>query len=295
MGQIEDLRLFTLVVEHRGISKAADRLNIAKSAVSRRLNLMEERYAAKLIDRAPGRWEVTEVGRELYQRATRAVNDIEEIEADFKSTHADISGPLTISVPREFGISFLSQVLIDFKTKYPEIQLSADFDDRIIDLDRENYDFAVRVTPKVDEKLLVEKVGVVRHYLCASPNYLKENNAPKTLDDLQAHRLLHFGTAKRGIWRFKHADQKKEEVLEFSPALNSNSGQFLFNATVQGQGIANLPDFILGNAFETGQLIKLLPQYQIADYFICLLRSENRRINRRMRMFSQEIIAACNH
>ena len=136
---------------------------------------------------------------------------------------------------------------------------------------------------------------MVRHYLCASPNYLKENNAPKTLDDLKGHRLLHFGTAKRGTWRFKHADQKKEEMLEFSPALNSNSGQFLFNATVQGQGIANLPDFILGNAFETGQLVALLPQYQIADYFICLLRSENRRINRRMRMFSQEIIAACNH
>ena len=183
MGQIEDLRLFTLVVEHRGISKAADRLNIAKSAVSRRLSLLEDRYAAKLIDRAPGRWEVTEFGQELYQRATRAVNDIEEIEADFKRTHADISGPLTISVPREFGISFLSQVLIGFKNKYPEIQLTADFDDRIIDLDRENYDFAVRVTPKVDEKLLVEKVGVVRHYLCASPNYLKENNAQKALDD----------------------------------------------------------------------------------------------------------------
>jgi len=84
-------------------------------------------------------------------------------------------------------------------------------------------------------------------------------------------------------------------VLEFSPALNSNSGQFLFNATVQGQGIANLPDFILGTAFETGQLVALLPQNQIADYFICLLLSENRRINRRMRMFSQEIIAAYNH
>ena len=141
--------------------------------------------------------------------------EFKEIEADFKSTHADISGPLTISVPREFGISFLSQVLIGFKNKYPEIQLTADFDDRIIDLDRENYDFAVRVTPKVNEKLLVEKVGVVRHYLCASPNYLKENNAPKTLDDLKGHRLLHFGTAKRGTWRFKHADQKKEEMLEF--------------------------------------------------------------------------------
>lgn len=292
---MEDLRLFTFVVENRGISKAADKLNIAKSAVSRRLNLLEERYSAKLIDRAPGRWDVTEVGRELYQRATRTVNDFEEIEADFKSTHTDISGPLAISVPREFGISFLSKVFTDFKSKYPEIQLTADFDDRIIDLDRDNYDFAVRITPNVDKKLILEKIGVVRHYLCASPNYLKENHTPKTLGDLQAHSLLHFGTAKRGMWSFKHADRKKEEVFEFSPALNSNSGQFLFNATVQGQGIANLPDFILGNAFETGQLVAVLPQYQIADYSICLLRSEHRRMNRRMCLFSTEIKVACSH
>ena len=112
MGKVEDLHLFTMVVEHRGIANAAARLNIAKSAVSRRLSLLEDRYSTRLIDRTPGRWEVTETGRELYQRATRAVNDFKEIETDFKSTHADISGPLTISVPREFGFLFLSRCRI---------------------------------------------------------------------------------------------------------------------------------------------------------------------------------------
>jgi len=107
MGQMEDLRLFTVIVENHSISKAADRLNIAKSAVSRRLHLLEDRYSAKLIDRAPGRWNVTETGRELYQRALRAVHDFEEIETDFSSTHAAISGPLSVSLPREFGISIL--------------------------------------------------------------------------------------------------------------------------------------------------------------------------------------------
>ena len=113
MGKVEDLHLFTMVVEHRGIANAAARLNIAKSAVSRRLSLLEDRYSTRLIDRTPGRWEVTETGRELYQRATRAVNDFKEIETDFKSSHADISGPLTSSVPREFGFLFLSRLLVN--------------------------------------------------------------------------------------------------------------------------------------------------------------------------------------
>lgn len=103
----------------------------------------------------------------------------------------------------------------DFKSKYPEIQLTADFDSRIIDLDRDNYDFAVRITPNIDKKLILEKIGVLGHYLCASPNYLKENHTPKTLDDLPAHSLLYFRAAKRRIWIFKHADRKKRVFLSF--------------------------------------------------------------------------------
>ena len=181
MGKVEDLHLFTMVVEHRGIANAAARLNIAKSAVSRRLSLLEDRYSTRLIDRTPGRWEVTETGRELFQRASRAVHDFQEIETDFKSTHSDITGPLTISVPREFGISFLSRLLVTFNEKYPEIQLTADFDDRVIDLERENYDFAIRITPDIDKQLISEKIGTVRHKLCAAPCYLEKYGQPTQL------------------------------------------------------------------------------------------------------------------
>lgn len=295
MGQMEDLRLFTFVVDNRGISKAADKLNIAKSAVSRRLNLLEERFGATLIDRSPGRWEVTEIGRELYQRASRAVNDFEEIEADFKSAHSDISGPLAISVPRDFGISFLGDVLVGFKRKYPEIHLTVDFDDRLIDLDRDNYDFAIRITPNIDAKLVIEKIGVVKHHLCAAPRYFDNASTPLQLSDLKGQKLLHFGTAKRGMWAFLSEDNKRPVFFEFSPTLNSNSGQFLLEAALLGQGIANLPDFILGDTLEKGELITLLPEFRVADYFICLIRSEHRRLNRRMRLFSQEIKSACKH
>ena len=293
MGKVEDLHLFTMVVEHRGIANAAARLNIAKSAVSRRLSLLEDRYSTRLIDRTPGRWEVTETGRELYQRATRAVNDFKEIETDFKSTHADISGPLTISVPREFGFLFLSRLLVKFNNKYPEIQLTADFDDRVIDLERENYDFAIRITPDIDKKLISEKIGTVRHQLCAAPSYLEKYGQPTQLKDLREHRLLHFGTAKRGTWALASSESKKTSNIDFNPSLNSNSGQFLFEATLQGQGIANLPDFIFGDTLETGKLIHVLPQYETSEFSIYLVHSEQRQLNRRMRLFTAEIKKAC--
>lgn len=202
MGQIEDLRLFVLVVENGSISKAADKLRIAKSAVSRRLSLLEARYGKKLIDRAPGVWGVTETGRELYQRATRVVGDVDEIEGDFVNASADLTGPLSISVPREFGIAYLKDALIAFKERHPEIQLTVDFDDRTVDLTRENYDFAIRIRPEAKSDLSEVRIGTVRHGIYASQTYLDVHSEPRGVNDLHQHQLLYFGTARRAVWDF---------------------------------------------------------------------------------------------
>ena len=292
MGQIEDLRLFALVVDSGSISKAADKLRIAKSAVSRRLSLLEERYDTRLIDRIPGVWEVTETGLELYQRATRVVGDVDEIEDDFANTSADLSGPLYISVPRDFGIAFLNDVLIEFKSRHPEIQLAVDFDDRTVDLDRENYDFTVRITPELDGGVSGVQIGTVQHRLFASPEYLRAHSDPQSFEDLHKHPLLHFRTAHRAVWDFVDA-KGKPQSFEFQPFLNSNSGVFLLEATLKGLGIARLPDFVASEAQTAGRLVPVLSGMTIPDLGIYLVHAENRRLNRRMRLFSEEMKRAC--
>ncbi len=294
MGQIEDLRLFALVVENRSLTRAAERLHIAKSAVSRRLNLLEARFGSCLIDRGPGVWELTPTGLELYQRAVRVVNDVDDIESDFVDATHHLAGPLTISVPRDFGIAFLNPALITFKTRYPDIQLTADFDDRTVDLSRENYDFAIRITPKIDAGVVAKKIGVSEHQLCASPAYLDTNGAPEMLEDLLKHPLLYFGTARRAKWEFV-SDNGKPESITFQPSLNSNSGDFLLKAAEQSLGIARLPDFLSEKAFASGSLVPILPQIAVRQWGIYLLHAEDRRLNRRMRLFAEEIEAACLH
>ena len=293
MGQIEDLRTFTVIVDKKSISKAAETLNIAKSAVSRRLTLLEERFSTKLINRKPGQWNITDIGQELYDRATRVVSSFEEIESDFTSSHANKSGPLTVSIPLDFGISYLLDTLLDFKDENPEIQLTANFDDRLIDLEKDNYDFAIRITPATQDNLIVKKIGVVRHQLCASPEYLEKHGTPKSLEDLQFHKLLYFGAAKRGSWKLISQTTKNQELVEFAPSLNSNSGKFLLDAALSVQGIANLPDFILQDRITSNKLIPVLPLYRFPDFFIYLAHSEKRRMNRRMRLFSEKIESIC--
>jgi len=292
LGQIEDLRLFVLIVESGSISKASDTLRIAKSAVSRRLSLLEERYGTRLIDRVPGVWEVTETGHELYQRATRVVGDVDEIEGDFVNTSADLTGPLSLSVPRDFGIAFLNNVLIAFKERHPEIQLAVDFDDRTVDLARENYDFSIRITSELEDGVSGVRIGTVQHRLFASPEYIQAHSDPRCLEYLRQHPLLHFRTARRAVWDFVN-DKGKLQSFEFQPFLNSNSGVFLLEATLKGLGIARLPDFVASDAQAAGRLVPVLSGMTFPDLGIYLVHAENRRLNRRMRLFSEEMKRAC--
>ncbi len=291
MGKIEDLRLFVTIVESRGISRAADNLRIAKSAVSRRLTLLEERYGTRLIDRTPGVWTLTAPGRELFQRAVRVLGEMDEIESDFTDSPRRTAGPLSVSVPREFGLSFLNTHLIDFKLKHPEVVLTVDFDDRKVDLARENYDFAIRISADNEIGGAATKIGAMRHLLLASPAYVSANAAPQSLEALHQHRLLYFGSARRATWDFISAAGKPAS-FEFQPFLNSNSGVFLLEATCRGMGIARLPDFVAGDAVAAGDLVPVLPNIRVAEWSIYLVHAENRTFNRRMRLFAEEVTGA---
>ena len=288
MGQMEDLKLYVQVVEQGSISKAASILRIAKSAVSRRISILEERYSSVLIDRTPGNWEITKVGLDLYQRSRALVAEFEEVNEDFTSLHAQISGPLNISIPRDFGLNYLRQKLFEFQGKYPNIKLSIDFDDRFVDLETENYDFAIRITAQADTKYISKRIGAIRRYLCASPKYLSLNGTPQNLEDLQAHSLLHYGSTKRGNWTFQTSD-RKEKSIKFSPTISSNSGEFLGEAALNNIGISMLPDFIADKYIDKGQLKTILPQYSLSPYEIYLTHLGSRRLNRRMQAFSSAL------
>ena len=291
MGQIEDLRLFVTVVENGGIAKASDQMNIAKSAVSRRLAQLEDRYGVRLVNRQPRVWEVTPAGQELYQRALRMVADAEELDSDFSPARQSLTGPLAISVPREFGHLHLGPVLTEFIAGHPEIDLTVDFDDRLVDLDRENYDLAVRITQGELPGPNNRRIGAARYGLYASRAYAERHGLPETLKDLPDHPLLHHGAARRAEWRFFCAG--KPTVIEFSPALNSNSGRFLLDAVMEGFGIARLPDFILAGAARDTDLVQVLPEIGIPGLGVFVAHSANRRITRRMRALIEVLEGSC--
>ncbi len=294
MGQIEDLRLLVVIVDCGSISKAAAQLRIAKSAVSRRLGLLEDRFGTVLINRQPGMWRITDTGKELYQRAVGVVGDVDEITADFAQTSQTIEGPLSISVPQEFGIVFLRRFLIEFSLRHKNIQLQIEFDNRPVNLARENYDFAIRVTLQMENDTNAKHIGETRHRLYASKSYLDENTAPTSAQELKNHPLLNYGGAKRAEWEFLD-DKGKPVIVAFKPVMSSNSGVYLADAARSGLGIVRLPDFVGQPACARGDLIEVLPDLKQAPLKIYLIHSEKRRLNRRMRIFAEEMTVECSN
>lgn len=291
MGQIEDLRLFVKIVDCGGIARAAEEMNIAKSAVSRRLAQLEDRYGVRLIDRQPRVWEITTAGQELYQRASAMVSDADDLDADFLHVGHTPKGPLSITVAREFGLTFLKPTLFRFAEDHPQIDLLIDFDDRTVDLEAENYDLAVRVTATELKGLNCHRIGTTRHGLFASRTYAEANGLPTTLEQLTDHPLLHYGGARRATWEFEEEGRKR--IVTFRPALRSNYGSFLVDAVLRDVGIIRLPLFVVREQASAGRLIPVLDHLRHKDYGIYVVHSAKRRLNKRMRMLMEALEQAC--
>lgn len=291
MGQVEDLKLFVTVADEGSIARAAEVLGVAKSAVSRRLSQLEDRYDVRLIDRKPGTWEITQAGQELYQRAAPMVADASDLDADFMHISRSLNGPLRVSVPREFGMSFLRPTLYDFVRDYPEIDLTVDFDDRTVDLESENYDLAIRITSGGLDGLNAQRLASTRHGLYASPGYLGRAGIPEIPADLKGHTLLNYGAGRRAVWEFEFKGRKSK--VEFKPGLGSNAGAFLVDAALDDLGIIRMPDFVVAEALSANALVQLLPDAVFQEYGVFLVSSSKRRINKRMRVFMTSLEARC--
>lgn len=291
MGQIEDLKLFVNVVDEGSIARAAEALGIAKSAVSRRLSQLEERYDVRLIDRQPGTWGITQAGQELYQRAVPMVADASDLDADFMHTSRSLNGPLRVSVPREFGMSFLRPTLYEFIEDHPEIDVTVDFEDRTVDLESENYDLAIRITSGRLDGMNTIRLGSTRHGLYASPGYLLRAGTPNNPADLKSHTLLHYGGVRRAVWEFGFNGRKAK--VEFKPDLGSNAGAFLLDAALNDMGVIRLPDFVVAKAVSSKKLIPILPKAEFQKYGIFLVGSSKRRVNKRMRAFMTALEDYC--
>lgn len=259
MDRLTEMEAFVQVVDNGGFTEAARRLNLSKSAVSKHVAALEARLAVRLLNRTTRRVSPNELGLAYYDRARLVLAGAQEAERMVTAMQATPTGSLRISAPVSFGIRQLSGAIAGFLAAYPEVDVDMVFDDRFVELVAESYDLAIRIGVLEDSSFKARKLAETRRVLVASPGYLAAMGAPRTLDDLGAHKLLHYSNLATGnFWRLRGANGDERHV-RVGGRLTVNNGDSLMTAAAAGLGIALLPSFIIGDALDAGRLVEVLP------------------------------------
>lgn len=262
MNPFEELQSFNAVVETGSFTAAADRLGLAKSAISRRVTALEERLGVQLLRRTTRKLNLTDTGRDLYERSTRVLSDLEEIESVALQQHGEVSGMLRVALPLSFGVSQMCAPIAQFSQQHPRVRFDLDLNDRRIDLVQAGVDVAIRIGNLPDSSLVARKLFDVRTVICGSPDYFDKHGTPRTPDDLLDHNCLVYGNlADPAKWVCTDASGKRLRV-DVPRTLTATSGDFLCAAAIRGMGITMQPTFIVGTAIARGELLPVLTDYQ---------------------------------
>lgn len=285
MDRFEALENFVRVVETGSISGAAERRQVAKSAVSRRLTELEQHLGVQLFRRTTRRMDLTDTGRSLYERAVRLLADLQETELAVSSEHGALSGSLRVAAPLSFGLLHLTPAVNDFIRRHPDIRFDLDFNDRQVDILQESFDVAVRIADLPDSSLIARPIAPVRSVLAASPAYLEAHGTPADPQALVQHRcLVYTNLPEPGLWQYRDPQGRAGEV-RVSAALKANNGDFLHRAAVDGQGIVLQPLFICYRAIEAGELVPLLTDHEWQGVQAYAVYPQTRHLSQRVRAF----------
>lgn len=249
--KLDGIIAFVTVADCGSINEAARQLRLSKSTVSERLTELEHALGARLLSRNSRQFALTDDGLALLDRARRIVTETSEAREDLARRRGEISGPIRIAVPRAFGDLHLGPILYDFMDRYPDVTVTADFDDRISDLGS-SFDALVRIAPAELPKLATERLTISHRTLVAAPSYLDRHGRPDTVEALERHKAIHYMDRGPDDWTFRAEIERV--VARVAPRLRVTSCYAMRDAAIAGLGIAWLPTFHSHQAIRAGTL-----------------------------------------
>ncbi|UGQ48281.1 LysR family transcriptional regulator [Massilia endophytica] len=258
-----DLLLFARIVECGSFSQAADKVQLPKSTVSRRLSLLESQLGERLLQRTTRKLVLTELGASLLAHARKVAEETEAAEALAQHRQQAPNGLLRVSMPADFANLELAGMLPDFMAKHPAVTLELDLSPRRVDLLAEGFDLAIRMgTSLPDDASLAARAVAFSHWaLFASPSYIARRGLPEHPDDLFRHDLLSLSRSHDGLtsWRLERGKQAWERDVPVR--LTGNSPELLARMAQTGIGIASCTDRFSGPLVKVGALVRVLPEW----------------------------------
>jgi len=282
MDRIQQMTTFVAVAEAGSFVGAADANGFSKAAVSRHVAELEQRLGVRLFHRTTRRLSLTDEGQHFYGRSKELLASLDSMEAEIASNTDEPSGLLRVNAPLTFGILHLAPLWGRFIERYPKVSLDVNLDDQILDLVKEGYDIAIRITNMPNSQLVSRRLATTRMVLCASPEYLRQHGEPQHPRDLAQHRIISYTYwTEKAEWSF--TGPNGEASVHIEPLIHTNNGDTCRVAALDHHGIILQPDFLIGGDLQRGDLVEVMRAYRSIELGIYAVYPSRKHLPVRMR------------
>ncbi|TCB53302.1 LysR family transcriptional regulator [Acinetobacter terrestris] len=264
LSDLDDFYCFALVVEHGGFSAAERATDIPKSKLSRRVYNLEEHLGVRLIQRSSRHFAVTDIGMNIYRHAQVMMNAAQAAHDLVDHLSTQPRGVIKVSLPVSIAQNEIAKILPQFLKSYPEIKVQLIVSNRRVDVINEGIDIALRVRSNLDEdpSLVIRKFENIEQHLFASQAYLNEFGELKQPEDLSQHQILSMADEHLDQHIVVHDEKNNQKKIKVNPMVMGSDLMMLAQLTRQNCGIALLPDTIVQDYVQSGELVRVLPNWK---------------------------------
>jgi DNA-binding transcriptional LysR family regulator len=289
MDQLHLMNVFVAVGEEESFAAAARRLDLSPAAVTRAISGLEELLGIKLLLRTTRSVRLTEAGRRYLDDTRNILASIVEANEAAAGVNSNPRGNLSVTASVLFGKAFVMPCIVEYLKQFPEVDVSAYFLDRVVNLVDEGIDVAVRIGHLPDSSLKALRVGQARRVLCASPEYLARNGIPQHPGDLLRHTVIAAsGISPRVEWKFGAVDDPT--MVRMKPRLTVTGNDAAIAGAVDSLGITRLLSYQIAPQLAEGKLKIILAEYEEAPWPVHVLHRESKYGSSKVRNFIDMLV-----
>jgi DNA-binding transcriptional LysR family regulator len=283
MDRLKQIEAFVSAATRGSLSAAARIEGVTPAIIGRRLDALEERLGVKLLLRTTRRLTITFEGQAFLEDCQKVLNDMANAEAAVSLGGVRASGQLRVSAPSGFGRRHVAPLVGEFMLANPDVAVTLDLSDRLVDLLNENIDCAIRIGELTDSSLVSVRLGEMRRMVVASPAYLVAHGVPRAPADLAAHNCLSLGQ-QRG-WTFRDPANGSVNTIKVAGTFECNDGAVLHEWALGGRGLAWRSLWEVGQDLREGTLTSVLDAWQAPPMGIHAVFPQRRHLPLRVRLF----------
>jgi DNA-binding transcriptional LysR family regulator len=285
MDKLKQIQAFVDAVDKGSLARAALAQNVTPVMLGRRIDALEKRLGVKLMHRTTRHLTLTEQGAIFLDHCRKVLSELEVAEKVVSAGRHKATGHLIVSAPASFGRQHVAPHAPAFLAANPDVQISFNLTDHVVDLVREGYDMAVRIGGPIDPNFVAVKLATNQRVVCGTPAYFERYGLPKTLEDLSHHNCLAFnlqGGQQRG-WHFQK--NGKPVTVKVNGNLDCNDGELLHRWSCEGLGLAWRSTWEIQAQLASRTLITVLDEYALPDYDIMAVYLQQRHLPAKIRFF----------